>query len=93
MSGIFGGDAAEVFATRLLSKEAKIATTHVEGHAAAEMVRDGLLESTIHINMDTGPCQFCIKGIPQLLGEGQKLWVAFKNGVGYFTNQGWTRLF
>lgn len=94
MSGRGGGDALEVFRSRIrkLSKSAKISLKHVEGHAVAEMVKSKLKVGVVHINKASGPCKHCIKGIPKLLGDGQKLWVVFQNGIGYFTNQGWNRL-
>jgi hypothetical protein len=91
MSGADGGDALDVFRSRLgrLSDDAVKSLKHVEGHAAAEMVKNNLKEGVLHINYKTGPCQFCRRGVSELLGEGQKLWVVFPDGIGYFTNKGW----
>jgi RHS repeat-associated protein len=91
MSGAAGGEAVEVFRPRLwrLSKEAREALKHVEGHAAAEMVKNRLKEGVLHINYKTGPCGLCQSGIPELLENGQKLWVVYPDGIGYFTNKGW----
>ncbi len=93
-SGNAGGDAPEVFASRIpgLSEDAQVALSHVEGHAAAEMVKGNLSESVLHINYETGPCDFCINGVPELIPEGSKLWVVFPQGVGHFTTAGWTRV-
>jgi hypothetical protein len=84
-------EAEEVFKARMgqLSEKGKIALKHVEGQAAAEMVKNNLKEGVLHINYKTGPCPNCVPGVPELLGEGQKLWVVFPDGVGYFTNKGW----
>jgi len=94
VSGTHGGIAQEVFGPKLgsLSKEAKIALTHVEGHAAAEVVKGKLPEAVLFINYASGPCKHCKAGVPELLDVGQKLWVVFPRGVGFFTNGGWTRL-
>ncbi len=91
-SGKTGGRALEVFASKMasLSDDALKALTHVEGYAAAEMVMNGLKEGTLFINYATGPCRFCRAGIAELLQAGQKLWVVFPKGVGFFTNAGWT---
>jgi hypothetical protein len=91
MSGANGGDALEVFRSRLgsLSDDAVKSLQHVEGHAAAEMVSNNLSDAVLHINYKIGPCQYCRNGVPELLGEGQKLWVVFPDGIGYFTNKGW----
>ncbi|MGL4463158.1 MAG: DddA-like double-stranded DNA deaminase toxin, partial [Planctomycetia bacterium] len=91
VSGAGGGDALDVFRSRMssLSEDAVRSLKHVEGHAVAEMARNNLAESVLHINYKTGPCRFCRKGIPELLREGQKLWVVFPDGIGYFTNKGW----
>jgi hypothetical protein len=91
MSGADGGDALDVFRSRLgrLSDDAVKSLKHVEGHAAAEMVKNNLKEGVLHINYKTGPCQFGRRGVSELLGEGQKLWVVFPDGIGYFTNKGW----
>jgi hypothetical protein len=93
-SGSDGGDAPQVFASRIpeLSEDAQIALSHVEGHAAAEMVKGNLSEAVLHINYETGPCDFCINGVPELIPEGSKLWVVFPQGVGHFTTAGWTRV-
>ena len=92
MSGPVGGDALEVFRDRIphLTEDAIISLKHVEGHSAAEMAKNGLTEAVVHINYKTGPCPRCVNGIQELLAEGQKLWVVFPDGVGYFTNKGWT---
>jgi hypothetical protein len=81
----------QVFAPKLgaLSKDALIARHHVEGHAAAEMAAKEMAEAVLHINYATGPCSHCKIGIPELLKEGQRLWVVFPDGVGFFTNKGW----
>lgn len=94
VSGTNGGLAQEVFGPRIasLSDEARIAMTHVEGHGAAEMVKNQLSEAVLFINYASGPCKFCRAGVAELLGAGQKLWVVFPRGIGFFTNQGWTRL-
>ena len=91
MSGADGGNALEVFRSRIgsLSKDAVTSLKHVEGHAAAEMVSNNFTEAVLHVNYKTGPCQYCRRGISELLGEGQKLWVVFPDGIGYFTNKGW----
>ena len=93
-SGADGGQAHEVFKSQIgrLSDNAKIALSHVEGHAVAEMIKGGMTEAVVHINYKTGPCRFCKEGVPELLGDGQKLWVVFPDGVGYFTNKGWFRI-
>jgi hypothetical protein len=80
-----------VFRSRIgqLSDKAIISLTHVEGHAAAEMVENKMKEAVLHINYETGPCPNCVSGVPELLEEGQKLWVVYPDGVGYFTNKGW----
>jgi hypothetical protein len=84
-------EAEAVFADRMdqLSEKAKIALKHVEGHAAAEMVKNKMTDATLHINYRTGPCPNCVEGVPQLLAPGQKLWVVFPDGAGFFTNEGW----
>lgn len=91
VSGSSGGDAMEVFGSKInsLSKEAAVTLTHVEGHAVAEMAKAGLKEATVHLNYKTGPCGFCQKGIPELLSKGQKLWIMYPNGGGFFTTEGW----
>ncbi len=75
VSGAAGGDAAEVFADRVseLSKSARTALTHVEGHAAAEMLKSGLKEAVLHINYKVGPCPICRSGVPELLDNDMKL--------------------
>ncbi len=90
-SGSGGGNALRVFSSKIanLSENARIALKHVEGHAVAEMVEGGLSEASLHINFETGPCSKCRLGIPELLTEGQKLWVIYDKGFGYFTNKGW----
>jgi hypothetical protein len=90
-SGADGGEALEVFASRMskLSEDAIVTLKHVEGHAAAEMVKNHLKEAVIHINYEIGPCRYCKQGVTELLGEGQKLWVVYPDGAGYFTNKGW----
>ncbi|MBI3862419.1 MAG: hypothetical protein HY290_11040 [Planctomycetia bacterium] len=95
VSGSTGGRGLNVFGPRIatLSDDAVKAITHAEGHAAAEMVRRGLKEGVLHINYKTGPCQYCINGIQELLEKEMRLWVVFPDGVGFFTSSGWTRLF
>jgi hypothetical protein len=90
-SGADGGKALEVFTPRMskLSEDAIITLKHVEGHAAAEMVENHLKEAVIHINYEIGPCDYCKRGLKELLDEGQKLWVIYPHGAGYFTNKGW----
>ena len=92
MSGSGGGEALEVFSNQIqhLTEHALVSLKHVEGHAAAEMAKNGLTEAVVHINFKTGPCRHCCLGIQELLSEGQKLWVVLPDGVGYFTNKGWT---
>lgn len=94
VSGKEGGSSLEVFKQKLagLSDDAKKALTHVEAHAVAEMIKGNLKEAVLFINYKTGPCKFCRNGISELIEEGQKLWVVFPNGVGYFTKSGWTRV-
>lgn len=74
-----------------LSAAAKVALTHVEGHAVGIMRELGIKEATVTINNPSGPCaNFCQKGIAELMEEGQKLWVRFgKDRFGFFTNKGW----
>ncbi len=94
VSGKAGGIAQEVFGPKMdkLSDAAKIATSHVEGYAAAEMVKGKLSEAVLFINYATGPCKYCKAGVAELLEAGQKLWVVFPRGVGFFTKGGWTKL-
>ena len=75
-----------------LSKEATISLKHVEGHAAADMVKNNFKEAVLHINYVAGPCPHCFSGVSALLGEGQKVWVVFPDANGYFTIHGWLRL-
>jgi intein/homing endonuclease len=87
---VSGGPRSKVFGDLAkYSKEALVAMRHVEGHAVAEMISRGLNEGSLVINYSSGPCKFCREGIPELLRDGQKLWVAFEQGVGFFTTQGW----
>jgi hypothetical protein len=53
------------------------------------MMAKNMAEAVLHINYKTGPCPYCKRGIPELLNEGQKLWVVFPDGVGFFTTKGW----
>ena len=67
----------------------KIALTHVEGHAAAIMVENGLQEGFLTINNPRGPCNFCQSAIGSLLPPGDKLWVSYPApngnvGLGFF---------
>jgi RHS repeat-associated protein len=81
----------QVFAPKLssLTEDARTSLKHVEGHAVAEMMAKNMAEAVLHINYKTGPCPYCKRGIPELLNEGQKLWVVFPDGVGFFTTKGW----
>ena len=49
------------------------AATHVEGHAAATMIDNGITDMTITINNRSGPCGNCLRQIPDLLPEGSTL--------------------
>jgi hypothetical protein len=93
-SGKGGGRALQVFESQMatLSEDAIKALKHVEAHAVAEMILGGLKESVLHINFASGPCRFCRAAIPELMQEGQKLWVVFQKGAGYFTRNGWVRV-
>ncbi len=85
------GPAKNFFSKMLgqLSEHAKEAIKHVEGHAAAIMRMYRLHEGAVTINFPFGPCDDCIGGVPELLDDGQKLWVNSPHGLGYFTNKGW----
>lgn len=76
----------------ILSTDAQIAVTHVERHPVAQMIQSKLKEAVLHINYKTGPCQYCRAGIQELLGEGQRLWVVFPRGIGFFTKDGWVKV-
>jgi len=90
---ISGGPVANVLkGIQGLSDDALKALTHVEAQAVARMIEGGLDEATLFINYATGPCKYCRNGIGELMKSGQKLWVVFDEGVGYFTTSGWTRL-
>ena len=47
--------------------------THVEGHATALMVDNGITNMTVTINNRTGPCNVCKGQIPNLLPQGSTL--------------------
>jgi hypothetical protein len=90
---ISGGPVANVLkGLQGLSDDALKALTHVEAQAVARMIEGGMDEATLFINYATGPCKNCRNGIGELMKSGQKLWVVFDEGVGYFTTSGWTRL-
>jgi hypothetical protein len=90
---ISGGPVANVLkGLQGLSDDALKALTHVEAQAVARMIEGGMDEATLFINYATGPCKYCRNGIGELMKSGQKLWVVFDEGVGYFTTSGWTRL-
>ena len=57
--------------------------THVEGHAAALMVDNGITNMTVTINNRLGPCGVCRNQIPDLLPQGSTLNVRWmdRNGV------------
>ena len=79
-----------------LSAFAREAISHAEGHALGVMRRinggRGVKEGTITINFPGGPCEACRKGVPELMRDGEILWVKYvKNGVeklGNFTKSG-----
>jgi hypothetical protein len=90
---VSGGPAPGVFSNLVgLSDDAIIALKHVEAHAVANMITNNLDEASLFINYASGPCRFCRSGIPELMQNGQKLWVVFEQGVGFFTRTGWTRV-
>ena len=79
-----------------MSAFAREAISHAEGHALGVMRRinggRGVKEGTITINFPGGPCEACRKGVPELMRDGEILWVKYvKNGVeklGNFTKSG-----
>jgi hypothetical protein len=88
-----GGPVSGVFSNLIgLSDDAIIALKHVEAHAIANMIKNNLDEASLFINYASGPCRFCRAGIPELMQDGQKLWVIFEQGIGFFTRAGWTRV-
>ena len=56
---------------------------HVEGHAAALMVDNGITDMTVTINNRLGPCGVCQIQIPDLLPQGSTLNVRWmdRNGI------------
>jgi hypothetical protein len=65
-----------------LSDDAKTAARHAEGAGVAAMQRLGLKEGVVRVNANY-VCQFCRRGLPELLKEGEKLYV-FYDGPGFY---------
>jgi hypothetical protein len=58
------------------------AATHVEGHAAALMVKNGITDMSVTINNRTGPCNVCKGQIPDFLPQGSTLNVRWQDAAG-----------
>lgn len=58
-------------------RNALIALTHAEGHAATILRRTGVMDATLFINRPGGPCHFCVEGTSALLWPQQRLRVMF----------------
>ena len=61
------------------------ATTHVEGHAAAIMRQEGIMDADVFINRDTGPCASagsCRFVLHKLIPEGSTMRVHFPDPAG-----------
>ncbi|HEX6685587.1 MAG TPA: DddA-like double-stranded DNA deaminase toxin [Candidatus Limnocylindrales bacterium] len=60
-------------------------TTHVEGHAAAIMRQEGIMDADVFINRDTGPCESagaCRYVLHKLIPEGSTMRVHFPDASG-----------
>ena len=65
-----------------LSQEARIASRHAAGAGVAAMQRLGLKEGTVRVNANH-VCQYCQRGLPELLNPGETLYI-FYDGPGFY---------
>ncbi|MBX3405075.1 MAG: hypothetical protein KF699_16830 [Phycisphaeraceae bacterium] len=57
-----------------------VTRTHVEGHAAAQMHRQGINEGTLYIN-NPSICPSCSRNLPYMLGPGKCMRVVTPGGI------------
>ena len=69
-------------------RDIRISLGHPDGLAASSVRQLNLDGATVVINHETGPCEFCLTGIPEILRDGQTLDVVHTtdNGITWFVD-------